>query len=294
VREPAVTTLPRALAQTIARATRKPYPPRTPAQRQAQMRRVRSLWAEGKMANRQRRKPVRPDVWTPAHDRRLRELVGQVPVAEIAARLTAAFPDTPRSEIAVKVRLGRLGLSPVLVHYNARAVGYLFAVDPKTVSGSWIARGWLQATQQRPGVAGSSWIITAAALEAFIRDHLEVFDWRAMPPSRWRSLAEVEWRRDPLISITDAAPIAGLAPETLRRHLREGRIPGVRRFQKPGPQHGIWLIRRSSLLALRVDRRAEPGFRVIPLHEARALVAAWDRERGQLARAARGRKGVAQ
>lgn len=228
--------------------------------------------------------------WTVAHERRLRALVGEQPLAQIAAQLTAEF-GIPRTETAVIVRCKRLSLSPTLVHHNARAVGALFGVYSKTVSETWIGRGWLQGTQQHPGQAGSSWIITDAALEAFIRDYPHVYDLHLMRPGKWRSLAELVWRRDPLLTVEEAAPVVGLAPKTLARFLREGRLVGERRYRKPGPWAGQWLIRRSTLVAFRPPDRADgAGFTVITRTEAQALVAQWGSARGHAANAARRRQ----
>lgn len=226
----------------------------SPAERTRRAEAMRQAWREGRFADRPKPKRQRPDQWTAAHDLRLRALVGQVPVTEIAARLSTEFPGTPRTETAVIVRLKRLGLSPVVVHYNARAIGKLFGVDGKTVTSSWIPRGWLQATQQHPGVAGSSWVITAPAVEAFVRDFPWVYDWEQMRPGRWRSLAEVVWRRDPLLPINDAARIAGVHPETLRRHARRGWLTAVRRRRRGGARQGEWLVARSALTRLALRR----------------------------------------
>jgi hypothetical protein len=258
----------------------------TAAQRAAAAERMRAAWRAGKFARKP--KSIRPDVWTAAHDQLLRSLVGQYPPAEIAARLTARFPATPRTATAVLVRLKRLGLSPVLAHYTARQVAYLFGVDDKTPVVSWVRRGWLGGTQLQPGKSGSSWVFTAEQVEAFIRKYRHCYDWRAMPPGRWRSLAELEWRRDPLQTVPEAARVLGCAPETIRRYLRDGRLAGYRRLEKSGAQDGRWLIARSALASLRVDA-ASPGFTVIPRAEAEALVAGWHRQRGQAARAGRRR-----
>lgn len=223
----------------------------TVAQRHACRERMQAAWAAGTFAH--KRPSIRWDRWTPPQEARLRELVGGYPVSAIAARLSAEWPDTPRSVNAVTVRCTRLGLSPVLVHYNARTVGYLFGVGSKTVSSAWIARGWLQATQQVPGLAGSAWVITAAALERFIVDYRHCYDWRQMRPGRWRSLAEITWRRDPLLTADEAARYLGCARETIRRYLRAGVLTGYRRLEKTGDQQGRWLIARSALRTLQAE-----------------------------------------
>jgi hypothetical protein len=207
--------------------------------------RITRAWRAGRFAGRRLGRPVRWDVWRPAEDAALRELAGQLPTAEIAVRLGARF-GYQRTEVAIRLRLKRLGLTATLVHVNARGAGYLFGVDGHTIL-SWIRRGWLGARQIRPGVAGSSWIITAPDLERLITTRPEVYDWRAMPPSRWRSLAELTWRRDPLLTIDEASRILGVHYGTVARHLARGWLPGVRRLERAGHQQGRWLIRRSAL-----------------------------------------------
>lgn len=263
----------------------------TKAERAAMSARMKELWAAGVWANRP--KPIRPDHWTTAHDRRLRALIGTAPLGEIAAQLSAAFPGTPRTETAVRIRCKRLGLSVVVDHYTATQVGRLFGVDPKTVVHSWIPRGWLEGRQLVPGLAGSAWSITAAQVEAFIREYRHCYDWRAMLPGRWRSLAEIVWRADPLLTVEEAAVYVGCDRETIRRYLRRGLLTGYRRLEKAGDQEGRWLIARSALSTLRVDGPGRPGFTVLPLAEARALVASWQRTNGRRAWAARRQRGAA-
>jgi hypothetical protein len=216
---------------------------RTAAERARISAGCRAAWAAGKWA--QRAKPRFWHAWLPPHDARLRAWAGVLPADEIAARLTAEF-DVPRTPTAVRVRLRRLGLSQQLVHYTAQQVGYLFGVAGKTVTASWVRRGWLVG-RQLTAQAGSAWVFTAADVEQFIRAHSHAVDWRRMPPSRWRALAEVDWRRDPWLTVPEAAWMSGVAASTLRNHLAAGWLVGARRFAKGGAHAGAWLVRRSAL-----------------------------------------------
>src|SRR5262249_2281742 len=162
--------------------------------------------------------------------------------------------------------------------------------DSKTVTASWIAQGWLEATQLHAGQPGSSWLITDAQLEAFIRTSPHVYDWQRMRPGRWRSLAELVWRRDPLFTVQEAAPLLGISRACARKSWRAGRLRALRRFRNPGPWAGEWLIHRSALHAFRPAPEiaaAEPGFTVIPRAEAEGLIAALNRCQGLAALAAR-------
>jgi GNAT superfamily N-acetyltransferase len=222
----------------------------SPLARAAMSARNRSLWATGRFAT--RRKPCRPDRWTAAHERRLRELVGEHSAAEIAAALSAEFPGTPRTATAVLVHAKRLGLRPGQATYNARQVAYFFGIDGKTVTHSWVARGWLPGT--RTAGYASQWCFPPAAVEAFIRAYPAAYDVARMPASRWRSLAEAVLRRDPLLTIEEASQAYGIKAATLRTHLAQGWLPGARRFEPGGARAGRWLVPRSALLHFRYRR----------------------------------------
>jgi hypothetical protein len=177
----------------------------------------------------------------------LRALVNEHTAAECATILSAEFPGTPRTATAVLLRAKRRGMSrPGSGTYTAQQLGRLFGVDPSTVSKSWIRRGWLAGGRltDRPGAA---LCVTAAALEQFIRNSPHVYDWRVMPVSRWRSLAEMVWRRDPLLTVAEAARATGISVATLRNHLARGWLVGRRRFQPGGARLGCWIIPRSAL-----------------------------------------------
>jgi hypothetical protein len=169
--------------------------------------------------------------------------VGTATAAEIAAMLTAEFA-IPRTETAVIVRCKRLGLSVVVRHFTASQVGRLFGVDGKTVTASWIGRGWLAAGRVHD-VPGGGYVITAAQLEAFIRSQRHVYDWRQMRPGQWRNLAEVVWKADPLLALPEAARQFGCTTNCLSAHIRRGWLPA---YQQPlKASHYRWLVARSAL-----------------------------------------------
>lgn len=204
---------------------------------------MRRLWADGAFANRP--KPRRPDAWTAAEDLFLTRHAGEHPPGVLATMLSE-HTGLPRTETAVVVRMKRLHLSVQLRWHSARSLAALFGVDGKTITHSWIARGWLRARQQR-ALPGAAWYVTDADLDAFIRGHLWRFDWRKMWPGRWRSLAETLHRADPYLTIDQAATALGVKKGTLTQHCAKGWLPHVRRLEKSGAQSGRILVRRSDL-----------------------------------------------
>ena len=209
--------------------------------------RARRTWAEGKWAN--RRWPPRAawDAWTAQHDAALAELAKTCSPTEISVLLEERF-GIPRTKNAVVLRLRRLHLGPATQAFGVAQVAEIFGVSEEVVRRTWIARGWLVARQMSARPC-SRWLVAPGELETFIRKYPDAYDWQAMRPGRWRSLAEVEWRRDPLYSIAEAARFLGVHPETVRRRACRGSLPGLRRVKRGGAHGPLWQFRRSALLA---------------------------------------------
>lgn len=217
--------------------------PMTADERQRKSECMRQAWAEGKFANCP--KGVMWDAWLPPHDALLRELEGQYTIAELAVIITERF-GVPRTETAVEVRQKRLGLCRVVDALTARQMGRLFGVDPKTITHSWIKNEWLSGDRVHD-MPAASWIFRPSHIEAFIRSHPEIYDWTHMQPGRWRSLAEMVYRTDPLLSLPEAARALRASPNVLSQYCRRGWMPSLRRPSKTGAQAGHILIRRSDL-----------------------------------------------
>jgi len=212
---------------------------------------MRQAWASGKFAH--RRKAVRLDAWLPPHDALLRDLAGRYTPAEIAERLTASYDSVPRTETAVVIRMKRLGISRGVVDLSAWQMGRLFGVDAKTITHSWIARGWLSGDRIHD-VPGGGWIFRPHHIETFLRDYRHVYDWRRMQPGRWRDQAERLDRADRYLTIPEAALLSGVKAGTISDYCRRGWIPCKRRMVQYGAQRGRYLLLRSVASRLRYRR----------------------------------------
>lgn len=215
----------------------------TAAERKAHGERVKAAWASGKFNGRKRYRHRR--AWMPNEEARLLALSVTEPLDRIAERLEAEY-GLLRTTAALRIRLKRLHGSTQLAWHSARSLAALFGVDPTTVIDSWVRRGWLHG-ERTAEMPGGGWFFRDSEIERFIRDCPHVYDWRRMAPGRWRSLAEVVWRADPLLTVGQAAVALGVKPSTLRNHCRYGWMPHCRRFEKSGAQSGRILIRRSDL-----------------------------------------------
>lgn len=223
----------------------------TSAERRACSERMKRRWAEGEFANRHKARHWRD--WTPQQDAMLRELAGRETPARVAELLSGRFL-IERTEIAVRTRAKRLHVSLMMEGESARSLGAIFGVSTKRITHSWVRRGWLSGRQQAP-MANSVWLFSDADIEAFIRRYPNIYDWRRMRPGRWRSLAEVVWRVDPLLTIAEAACCLGISENTLWSHCSKGWLPHLRRFEKGGAtRNGRILIRRSALRLFRFRR----------------------------------------
>ena len=121
-----------------------------------------------------------------------------------AAALFAAHGFT-RSPSSIKVKAARLKLSRRATRetMSAGAAGKLLGVDSKTVT-SWILAGDLAADRRDdarlPQQGGSAFAITAAALRAFVIEHLERIDIRRVDKFAFVAL------------LTCPSPVAGEGP----------------------------------------------------------------------------------
>ena len=182
--------------------------------------------------------------WTPEDDEILAAWWGVWPDAAVAARLG-------RTVNACKIRATRrLGLARKDQFYTARQVAKILGVDDHRVS-RWIAEGVLCGHQSVVS-AGSTrmWAIDEPALVAFLRAYPWRYDrTRIEPGSYWRRIADAAYDRDPLLSVPEAAARLGVCEETVRRHLRNGWLQGVR--SPLNGNTGTWLVWQSALAEFR-------------------------------------------
>lgn len=209
-------------------------------------------------ANRTRppRAYTRWDAWDSTQDARLRALTGTRTVPEIAAALTAEF-GIPRSACAVRCRCWALGLSLQIGDLGGLGVARVLGADHSRVT-QWLTTGLLVGRRLNPAKAGSPWAVTPAALEAFIRTHPECYEWQRVQAGHWRHLAEGEWRRDPLYTLTEAARWLGLSQTTVRKYITLGELAAGERPDRLRWER--WYVRRSALVRFQQQRQHAQEF----------------------------------
>lgn len=180
--------------------------------------------------------------WTADEDQELRGRVGYESVPSIAKALK-------RTVNAVAVRVKRLGLTRQWRgQYCASGVGRIFAVDSKTVN-LWIARGLMVGEQSQVNAGASRrWCIQHEAVASFIAAHPTQYERRRIVEPYWRELADRAHARADLVSVLVASRIVGCADETIKRHIRLGRLRGERVRAGGG---WAWMVRRSDLATFR-------------------------------------------
>lgn len=209
----------------------------------------------GRRAYANRTRPNRPydhhHAWESTQEARLRELAGTLTLAEIAALLTAEF-GIPRTALAVRVRCTLLRLSAQLRDLSGLEVAGILGVNPQCIT-RWLTSGLLAGRRQTPSKPQSPWAVTPVALEAFIRAHPECYDWQRVKAGRWRALAEGEWRRDPLYTLTEAARWLGVGPWMVGQYIRQGRLMAGQRPDRV--RFACWYVRRSALVRFQQQRQ---------------------------------------
>lgn len=171
---------------------------------------------------------------------------------EVARRLTHEF-HVPRTVSAVNVRAKLLGLSLWWDGYSQNQVAKWFGVTFIAVT-RWRTDGLLPAQPWEVGRGRyGQWHITEQDLSRFIDTCAWAYDLAKMPPGPWRSRAEVAYRADPWLTVEQVCAVIGMVPETLRNHVRAGRVPYRRRVAGVGLPKIV--IRASDLSGLKRELR---------------------------------------
>lgn len=188
--------------------------------------------------------------WTPEEEALLRAYGGVEPLPAIVERINA-IAVRPRTEAGVSIRAKELGVSVQWqrsMSETARLLGASwFAVR------LWIGRGWLQAQPWRRMGRHVLMNISDADLDTFIRAYPWLVDPARMAPGRWRSLAEVERRREPCLTLTEAAKALGYrTAQGLQDWRRRGLVPTVE-YIGPASREGrvVPLVRARAIPAIR-------------------------------------------
>lgn len=212
--------------------------------------------------------------WSPAEERRLRDLAGTVQVRQIARILTDEF-GVPRTKAAVNTRAKLLGVSLWWDGYSQNQVAALFGVTFTTV-GRWRTDGLLrcEAWEVGRGPRGQ-WRVAEQDLIAFISSHTWAYGVEPMQPGPLRSRAELAHRRDPWLTCERAAQLMGVSRELLSYYCKRGMVPHRRRVAGCGLPKIV--VRAADIPGLRDELRAHA------LSNIRAAVARRWQQRGAAA-----------
>lgn len=179
----------------------------------------------GRMPDRQRH------LWTPAEDALLRRLAGRASAQDIAAALNARFYTT-RGAYSVLKRAFKLDVSVERRDgIGMTALTRTFGMHSRRVI-ALVDAGLLRAEQRGAGRKGAAWLFLPADIEACIRAHPYLFDWRRVAPGRWRDLVRATSLRDPYLTVREVAAMAGIRSDMVQKWIRHGRI---REAVKVGP-----------------------------------------------------------
>lgn len=195
--------------------------------------------------------------WSPQDDALLRCYWGVRPDAWVAAKLG-------RTAEACKIRATRFLRQNRAANAGMGAgdVGRLFAVDPTTVTGLWVSRGWVPARRSAVGAGlHQRWSFSGTALRRFVTEFPWAYDPARMLAGHWLTgLAAEIHAADPWLTVGDVAALLHYHREMVRRWVRAGRLPHQRRpnyGQNGGPHGGRIVVRRSDALAFPARLEAE-------------------------------------
>lgn len=177
--------------------------------------------------------------WTADEDDYLLGFWGLQTDAQVTARLG-------RSVESCETRARSMGITRKANFYTANAVSELFGVDVHAVT-RWIVSGCLHATRSAVGQPGRQcWCVRAEDIEAFIKAYPYHYNRKQVErDTYYRLLAERVWAADPWLTSVEAAALKGVAKDTVLRHLRGGRLQGVKTWECG--HEGGWRIARSAL-----------------------------------------------
>ena len=189
--------------------------------------------------------------WTLPEDQVLSSGAGELTAVEIAERLNQRFL-TQRKAASVRNRARCLRVSLLLTGLLSQIdLTSIFPVHNRRFE-RWHASGALLAHRRGTGKHGSRWWYRPSDVEAFIRAHPHLFDWRRVKAGRWRELVRSVALHDPWLSVAEVAAVAGVRPATLHVWLATGLVDGARRVgEHPG---SAWRIPSSALVG--IDRLA--------------------------------------
>ena len=159
----------------------------------------------------------RPTHWTAQEVSYLEQWYGRMPDERLAKHLN-------RPILGVRLNAKRLGIRKRGIGLTAHAVSEIFGVDPTTVL-HWIEKGLLAARRAYFVGPNRTWLIAEDAVERFIVDDGQHFDFNKLPDSYYKDLAaQHRW-----YSLAEVERLVGESPHKLREALKAGCYRGALR-----------------------------------------------------------------
>ncbi len=132
---------------------------------------------------------------------------------------------------------------------TASELARVFGVDSKTITGTWMRKGFLQGRKAYARCGNNRmWFFTDENVEACLRQRPWLADLaRIEDRNQFRQIVEGEWSRDPWYQPKQVAkmtrlPLSNIMKQLLRGHIKADKKPGA-------PWSGMWIIRRSAIEA---------------------------------------------
>lgn len=195
--------------------------------------------------------------WTEQEDAYLRKYVGRRTLTELADELTQRFGVARRTRYSVANEIQRLGMNYGMRGHTAKDVERMFGLSAGGAMRRWINNGYLRCRRRGDyvKVGPAATYITAEDIEAFIRAYPWEYDWRVLPPGRFRSVAETVNKRNPWLTTREAAALLRCKIGTVQKYLADGLLPNARRqVSKDGVVgKGWWRVQLSDVNDL-IDR----------------------------------------
>jgi hypothetical protein len=164
--------------------------------------------------------------WSTEETNLIRAMAGRHSVEEIAREIAVRFR-TPRSVGATQRQANKIGVSMVRGDGIAMAaLCAVLAIDPVRIRRE-VAAGRLRAERQGNSHRGSLWLFLPGDIEAWLRAHPYMVDWRRVRQGRWRNLARAGAVGAPHLSVTEAEGHLGIDRKLIQTWIRRGEIVGI-------------------------------------------------------------------